>query len=124
MTADKVGRTIIAVGSGKGGVGKSTLAANLAIALARMGRKVGLVDADIYGPSQPRIMGNEERPELSDKQIVPVQAYGVRMLSIGQLVEAGSAPPWRGAIERKSTRLNSSHANISDSVFCLKKNNQ
>ncbi len=96
MTADKVSRTIIAVGSGKGGVGKSTLAANLAIALARSGRKVGLVDADIYGPSQPRIMGNSDRPELADKQIVPVEAYGVKMLSIGQLVDAGTALAWRG----------------------------
>ena len=96
MTADKVQRTIVAVGSGKGGVGKSTLAANLAIALARSGRKVGLVDADIYGPSQPRIMGNNDRPELADKQIVPVEAFGVRMLSIGQLVDAGTALAWRG----------------------------
>jgi ATP-binding protein involved in chromosome partitioning len=96
MTAEKVQRTIIAVGSGKGGVGKSTVAANLAVALARAGRRVGLVDADIYGPSQPRIMGNHERPELADKQIVPVEAWGVKMLSIGQLVEAGSALAWRG----------------------------
>ncbi len=96
MTADKVGRTIVAVGSGKGGVGKSTVAANLAVALARAGRKVGLVDADIYGPSLPRIMGNADRPELSDKRIVPVDAYGVKMLSIGQLVEPGTALAWRG----------------------------
>jgi ATP-binding protein involved in chromosome partitioning len=96
MTADKARRTIVAVGSGKGGVGKSTVAANLAIALARAGRKVGLVDADIYGPSLPRIMGNSERPELIDKRIVPVDAYGVKMLSIGQLVEAGTALAWRG----------------------------
>jgi ATP-binding protein involved in chromosome partitioning len=96
MTADKVERTIIAVGSGKGGVGKSTLSANLAIALSRLGKKVGLVDADIYGPSQPRIMGNNQRPELADKQIVPVRAYGIRMLSLGQLVEEGSALAWRG----------------------------
>jgi ATP-binding protein involved in chromosome partitioning len=96
MTADKVERTIIAVGSGKGGVGKSTVAANLAIALARSGRRVGLVDADIYGPSLPRIMGNDDRPELNDKRIVPVDAYGVKMLSIGQLVEPGTALAWRG----------------------------
>jgi len=96
MTADKVQRAIMAVGSGKGGVGKSTLAANLAIALSRMGRKVGLVDADIYGPSQPRIMGNRERPEHHDKQIVPLEAHGIRMLSLGQLVEEGSALAWRG----------------------------
>jgi ATP-binding protein involved in chromosome partitioning len=96
MTAEKAERRIIAVGSGKGGVGKSTIAANLAIALARAGRKVGLVDADIYGPSQPRIMGNNERPEMADKQIVPIETHGVRMLSIGQLVEAGKALAWRG----------------------------
>ena len=96
MTAEKVRRTILAVGSGKGGVGKSTVAANLAVALARTGRKVGLVDADIYGPSQPRIMGNMSRPELADQQIVPVPAHGVRMLSIGQLIEPGTAVAWRG----------------------------
>jgi ATP-binding protein involved in chromosome partitioning len=96
MTADKVERTIVAVGSGKGGVGKSTVAANLAVALARAGRKVGLVDADIYGPSLPRIMGNSERPELVEKRIVPVDAHGVKMLSIGQLVEPGAALAWRG----------------------------
>ena len=96
MTADKVARTIVAVGSGKGGVGKSTVAANLAVALARAGRRVGLVDADIYGPSLPRIMGNSDRPEVVDKRIVPVEAFGVRMLSIGQLVEPGTALAWRG----------------------------
>jgi ATP-binding protein involved in chromosome partitioning len=96
MTADRAARTIIAVGSGKGGVGKSTVAANLAIALARSGRRVGLVDADIYGPSLPRLMGNHDRPELADKRIVPVDAWGVKMLSIGQLVEPGTALAWRG----------------------------
>ncbi|HEX8380148.1 MAG TPA: Mrp/NBP35 family ATP-binding protein [Allosphingosinicella sp.] len=96
MTAEKAGRTLIAVGSGKGGVGKSTVSANLAVALARTGRKVGLVDADIYGPSLPRIMGNSDRPELNEKRIVPVDAYGVKMLSIGQLVEPGTALAWRG----------------------------
>ncbi|HEX8449948.1 MAG TPA: Mrp/NBP35 family ATP-binding protein [Allosphingosinicella sp.] len=96
MTADKASRTIVAVGSGKGGVGKSTVAANLAVALARAGRRVGLVDADIYGPSLPRIMGNFDRPELNEKRIVPVEAHGVKMLSIGQLVEPGTALAWRG----------------------------
>jgi ATP-binding protein involved in chromosome partitioning len=96
MHADKPQRTILAIGSGKGGVGKSTVSANIAVALARLGRKVGLVDADIYGPSQPRIMGNSERPELADRQIVPVAAHGVRMLSIGQLIEPGTAVAWRG----------------------------
>jgi ATP-binding protein involved in chromosome partitioning len=96
MTAEKVRRTIVAIGSGKGGVGKSTVSANIAVALARMGRKVGLIDADIYGPSQPRIMGNAARPELADQQIVPVSTHGVRMLSIGQLIEPGTAVAWRG----------------------------
>jgi ATP-binding protein involved in chromosome partitioning len=96
MSVEKATRTIIAVGSGKGGVGKSTLAANLAVALGRLGRRVGLIDADIYGPSQPRIMGNQSRPELHDQQIVPVDAYGVKMLSIGQLIEPGTAVAWRG----------------------------
>ena len=96
MTAERLERIIIAVGSGKGGVGKSTVAANLAVALARLGKRIGLVDADIYGPSQPRIMGQSGRPELIDDQIVPVPAHGVRMLSIGQLIEPGTAVAWRG----------------------------
>jgi ATP-binding protein involved in chromosome partitioning len=96
MTAEKVQRQIVAIGSGKGGVGKSTVSANIAVALARMGKKVGLIDADIYGPSQPRIMGNASRPELADQQIVPVPTHGVRMLSIGQLIEPGTAVAWRG----------------------------
>jgi len=96
LTADKVERTIIAIGSGKGGVGKSTLSANLAVALARSGRKIGLIDADIYGPSQPRIMGNHAKPEAIGKQIVPIETHGVRMLSVGQLVETGTALAWRG----------------------------
>jgi ATP-binding protein involved in chromosome partitioning len=96
MAVEEQKRTIIAVGSGKGGVGKSTLAANLAIALGRLGRNVGLIDADIYGPSQPRIMGRHDRPELHGQQIVPVEAHGIRMLSIGQLIEPGTAVAWRG----------------------------
>ena len=96
MTAERLERTIIAIASGKGGVGKSTVAANLAVALARMGKRIGLVDADIYGPSQPRIMGQSGRPELIDEQIVPLPAHGVRMLSIGQLIEPGTAVAWRG----------------------------
>jgi ATP-binding protein involved in chromosome partitioning len=96
LTEEKVGRTIVAIGSGKGGVGKSTVAANLAIALARAGRRVGLVDADIYGPSQPRIMGVDQRPEIVGQKMVPVRAWGVAMLSIGQVVAPGSALAWRG----------------------------
>jgi ATP-binding protein involved in chromosome partitioning len=98
MIADKPKRRIIAVGSGKGGVGKSTLSANLAVALARLGRKVGLVDADIYGPSQARLMGSEDqRPEAFDKQLIPVPSpWGVPVLSMGHLIEPGKAIAWRG----------------------------
>jgi len=96
LTTEKRERILIAVGSGKGGVGKSTIAANLAVAIARTGRRVGLVDADIYGPSQPRIMGRPEKPEAIDNKIVPLAAHGVRMLSIGQLVAPGTALAWRG----------------------------
>jgi ATP-binding protein involved in chromosome partitioning len=89
---------IIAVGSGKGGVGKSTLTANLAVALARQGRKVGLVDADIYGPSQPTLLDTEgRRPEAQGDKLVPVDSrFGVKMLSMGHLVEPGKALAWRG----------------------------
>ncbi len=89
---------IIAVGSGKGGVGKSTLSANLAVALARMGRRVGLVDADIYGPSQPRLLATEGiRPEAHDSKMFPVRSpWGIGMLSMGQLIEPGKAIAWRG----------------------------
>ena len=98
MTAEKNERALIAVGSGKGGVGKSTLSANLAIALAATGRKVGLVDADIYGPSQPRLMSTEgERPVAEDKKLIPVMSpYGIPMLSMGHLVAPGQAVAWRG----------------------------
>jgi len=98
VTAERVARRIVAVASGKGGVGKSTLSANLAIALARAGRRTGLVDADIYGPSQPRLMAVEgTRPEARDKVLLPVATpYGVPLLSMGQLVEPGRAIAWRG----------------------------
>lgn len=98
MTAERKGLKIIAVGSGKGGVGKSTLTANLAIALSRKGRKVGLVDADIYGPSQPVILGNQgEKPVAHDEKLVPVASkFGVPVLSMGHLVEPGRAIAWRG----------------------------
>lgn len=98
VTAERATRALIAVASGKGGVGKSTLAANLAVALARGGRRVGLVDADIYGPSQTRLMRVEGiRPEAIDKQLIPVATpYGVALLSMGQLVEPGRALAWRG----------------------------
>lgn len=96
LTASEPRRKLIAVASGKGGVGKSTLAANLAIAMARMGRKVGLVDADVYGPSQTRLLGSDKRPTADDKRLNPVEAHGIRFLSLGQLVSAGHALAWRG----------------------------
>jgi ATP-binding protein involved in chromosome partitioning len=90
-------RTIIAVASGKGGVGKSTLAANLAVALARAGKRTGLLDADIYGPSQPRMMGVSERPKSPDgKTIIPLHAHGVTLMSIGLMLKEGEAVVWRG----------------------------
>ena len=96
LTASKPGRTYIAIGSGKGGVGKSTLTTNLAISLARMGRKVGIVDADIYGPSQPTLLGTSERPHAENDKLVPIEVQGVKLLSVGQLVPPGQALAWRG----------------------------
>lgn len=88
---------ILAVGSGKGGVGKSTVSSNLAVALARQGRRVGLLDADIYGPSQPRMMGVNKRPASPDgKTIIPLKAHGVTMMSIGLMVDPDKAVIWRG----------------------------
>jgi ATP-binding protein involved in chromosome partitioning len=97
-TSQRVGRRLIAVGSGKGGVGKSTVSANLAVSLARGGRKVGLVDADIAGPSQPTLFGVEGvRPDARDNRMVPVPtAAGVPITSVGMLVPAGKAVAWRG----------------------------
>ena len=98
MTAERKGPLIIAVGSGKGGGGKSTLTANLAIALARMGVKVGLVDADIYGPSQPVIFGTQgKKPDARDNKPIPIESkFGVPHLSMGHLVAPGKALAWRG----------------------------
>ena len=88
---------ILAIGSGKGGVGKSTVSSNLAVALAKQGRKVGLLDADIYGPSQPRMMGVNKRPASPDgKTIIPLHAHGVTLMSIGFMMEEGKAIVWRG----------------------------
>jgi ATP-binding protein involved in chromosome partitioning len=96
LTASDPKRTVIAVGSGKGGVGKSTITANLAVALARAGHKVGLIDADVYGPSQPTLLGQSAKPEAKDKQLIPIQAHGIRFLSLGNLVAPGQALAWRG----------------------------
>ena len=88
---------IIAIASGKGGVGKSTVSSNLAVALAKKGKKIGLLDADIYGPSQPRMMGVSQRPSSPDgKKIIPLQAYGVTLMSIGLMLDPSKAVVWRG----------------------------
>ena len=88
---------IIAIASGKGGVGKSTVSSNLAVALAAEGRRVGLLDADIYGPSQPRMMGINKRPASPDgKTILPLHAHGVTLMSIGFMLEENKAVVWRG----------------------------
>ena len=104
LMADKPRLRIIAVGSGKGGVGKSTVSANLAVALARMGRKVGLVDADIYGPSQPHLLGNEGiKPQARGNKLIPVPSrWGVPVLSMGQMIEPGKAIAWRGPMVGKA----------------------
>ena len=88
---------IVAVSSGKGGVGKSTVAVNLAIALARLGYKVGLADADVYGPSVPKMTGTEGMiPDSEDELILPIEKYGVKWMSIGYFAQPGQALIWRG----------------------------
>lgn len=98
VMADRVRRRIIAIGSGKGGVGKSTLTANLAVALKRMGRKVGVVDADIYGPSQPTLLASTgKKPDIAGDKLIPVRgAFDIPMMSMGHLVPPGKALAWRG----------------------------
>jgi ATP-binding protein involved in chromosome partitioning len=87
---------IIAVASGKGGVGKSTVAVNLALGLSALGLKVGLLDADIYGPSLPRLMAIESRPEIDGKRIKPIEKSGIKTMSLGFLVDAETPMIWRG----------------------------
>ena len=91
-------RHIIAVASGKGGVGKSTLACNLAVGLAKLGLKIGVLDADLFGPSMPRLFGLTAKPDLAPggKMLVPLEAYGVKVMSIGFLIEEGAPVIWRG----------------------------
>ena len=89
-------RSVVAVASGKGGVGKSTVAANLAVGLAKKGLKVGLLDADIYGPSAPVLFALQGRAEVKDEKIVPREAFGVRIMSIGLMLDADKALVWRG----------------------------
>jgi ATP-binding protein involved in chromosome partitioning len=89
-------RSIVAVASGKGGVGKSTTAVNLAVALARQGLRVGLLDADIYGPSLPRMLGQNRKPEIVADRMQPIEAWGLKAMSIGFLVDETTAMIWRG----------------------------
>ncbi len=91
-------KNTIAVASGKGGVGKSTVAANLAVTLAQAGASVGLLDADVYGPSMPLMMGQTSKPLVRDGKIVPVEAHGVKVMSIGFLLDPEKALIWRGPL--------------------------
>lgn len=104
LTADRRRRRIIAVGSGKGGVGKSTLTTNLAVALAKMGRKVGVIDGDIYGPSQPKLLATEgQRPAAQEDKLVAIDSpHGVKVLSMGHVVAPGKALAWRGPMAGKA----------------------
>jgi ATP-binding protein involved in chromosome partitioning len=89
-------KTIVAVASGKGGVGKSTVAVNLAVSLARQGHRTGLLDADIYGPSLPRMLGVHRKPEVRNDKMIPLQAWGLSCMSIGFLVDEETPMIWRG----------------------------
>ena len=89
-------RNIVAVASGKGGVGKSTVAVNLAVALTQSGLRVGLFDADIFGPSLPRMLGLARKPEVRGDRMMPLDAWGLKAMSIGFLVDEGAAMIWRG----------------------------
>ena len=92
---------ILAVSSGKGGVGKSTVTANIAAELARRGKRVGLMDADVYGPNIPRMFGVTERPAVRGSRIIPLERYGVKLISLGLLIERDAPAIWRGPIITK-----------------------
>ncbi|HVH08351.1 MAG TPA: Mrp/NBP35 family ATP-binding protein [Gemmatimonadales bacterium] len=93
--------SVLAVSSGKGGVGKSTVSTNVAVALARAGHRVGLMDADIYGPNVPRMMGVNQKPEVHGSKIRPLVAHGVKVISLGLIVERDAPAIWRGPIVMK-----------------------
>ena len=96
-------KNFLMVSSGKGGVGKSTTSVNIAIALAAQGKKVGLLDADIYGPNIPRMMGVQNvKPEVNGNKVLPIKAYGIEMMSMGSLMEEGQSLMWRGAMIMKA----------------------
>ncbi|HEX9118213.1 MAG TPA: Mrp/NBP35 family ATP-binding protein [Anaerolineae bacterium] len=97
-------KNIVAVASGKGGVGKTTVSVNLAVALAQMGAKVGILDADIYGPNVPMMMGVAEMPDPVNEKLIPPVAHGVQVMSIGFLVPEGEALIWRGPMLHKAIR--------------------
>ncbi len=97
-------RNAIAVGSGKGGVGKSTVSVNLAVALAQAGARVGLMDADIYGPNIPTMLGVEKLPPPQGQKLIPAQAYGIKMISMGLLVKPGQPLIWRGPMLNSAIR--------------------
>lgn len=92
---------IIAVSSGKGGVGKSTVAVNLAISLAKAGKRVGIMDADIYGPNMPLMLGVDAAPAVRDEKIIPLEAHGIKVISLGFLIEKDQPAIWRGPIVMK-----------------------
>ncbi|WP_332238278.1 Mrp/NBP35 family ATP-binding protein [Sporolactobacillus sp. KGMB 08714] len=96
LLSPESGTVFIAVASGKGGVGKSTVSVNLALALARQGKKIGLLDADIYGFSVPDMMGIEDRPIVENNRIIPIERFGVKVISMGFFVENNSPVIWRG----------------------------
>src|SRR5512143_4042741 len=97
-------RNAIAIGSGKGGVGKSTVSANIAVALARSGARVGLMDADIYGPNIPTMLGVEKLPPPNGNKLVPASVYGLKMISMGLLVKPGQPLIWRGPMLNSAIR--------------------
>jgi len=97
-------RNAIAVGSGKGGVGKTTVAVNVAVALAQAGARVGLMDADIYGPNTPTMLGVEKLPPPNGPRLIPAEAYGIKMISMGLLVKPGQPLIWRGPMLNSAIR--------------------